>query len=117
MFKVVFKAYNSILHIFDGFLFALNILLLSFELSLQEKDLFLKRLLIQVNGHVWFDNSQKGYPKRESLCFESKIRIKGLVESPGAAPTRKTCAEEKEEGIAAKSCALRCEMVMAMNDE
>jgi len=117
LFKIVSKAYNSILHIFDGFLFALNILLLSFELSLQEKDIFLKILLIQVNEHVWFDNSQKRYPKRECLCFESKIRIKGLVESPDAAPTRKTCAEEKEEGIAAKSCALRCKMVMVVDDE
>lgn len=92
-------------------------MLLSFELSLQEKDLFLKRLLVQVNEHVWFDNSQKGYPKRECLCFESKIRIKGLVESPSAAPKCKTCEEEKEEGVAAKPCALRCKMVMAMDDE
>lgn len=54
---------------------------------------------------------------KENVCFESKIRIKGLIESPGAAPTRKTCAEEKEEGIAAKSCALRCKTVMAVDDE
>lgn len=60
---------------------------------------------------------KKDASKGRVLCFEFKIRTKELIESPGAASTRKTCAKDKEEGVAAKSCALRCKVMMVLDDE